>query len=356
MSTTKYFKSRATFLPLPVFLIILSIASVTDATPNVAAESPDRAVEIAKQSRDRVERNGKNLKASSQAVFKEFAERTVALQKLINTRRELNEAGFLKKGNPDGDARRAHINAKILTEVGALKKVCDKHLDSLLFALDTFDEAVSESLVDSQATRSINSNYELALNQYLKQEKERFRHAQRDAEEALKAFQEERDRRLKKRLKNKYIRAKRRLIQIDERRKLYSARIKAASTNQKITGLIREKIRTEGNDITSRFRQVMANLYNTFAKIVPIAEVGGTGSPSLLGSLGFSNVEAVRDTLVVVDDAVDKLGSVLDDMVNDVLVGLGEIKVVKSGSLMGESISIEEEMEFLRMQREAWNG
>ena len=356
MTTRINYNRTAMFLPVTIFLLILFIAAFSNASANLAAESPDRAVEIAKQSRDRVERNGKNLKASSHVVFKEFAERTVTLQKLINTRRELDKAGFLKKGDPDGDARRAHINAKILTEVGALKKVCDRHLESLLFALDTFDEAVSESLVDSQATRSINSNYELALNQYLKQEKERFVQAQRDAEEALKAFQGERDPRRKKRLKNRYIRAKRRLIQIDERRKLYAARIKAASTNQKITGLIREKIRTEGNDITSRFRQVMANLYNTFAKIVPIAEVGGTGSPSILGNLGFSNVEAVRDTLVVVDEAVDKLGTVLDDMVNDVLVGLGEIKVVKSGSLIGESISIEEEMEFLRKQREAWNG
>lgn len=356
MTTRISYHQNVIFFPLAIFLLILSIASLSNASANLAAVSPDRAVEIAKQSRDRVERNGKSLKASSHAVFKEFAERTVALQKLINTRRELEKAGFLKKGDPDGDARRAHINAKILTEVGELKKVCDRHLDSLLFSLDTFDEAVSESLVDTQATRSINSNYELALNQYLKQEKERFIQAQRDAEEALRAFQGEKDPRRKKRLKNKYIRAKRRLIQIDERRKLYAARIKAASTNQKITGLIREKIRAEGNDITSRFRQVLANLYNTFAKIVPIAEVGGTGSPSILGSLGFSNVEAVRDTLVVVDEAVDKLGTVLDDMVNDVLVGLGEIKVVKSGNLMGESISIEEEMEFLRKQREAWNG
>lgn len=350
----KGFKTKLTGA-IAAFLFTLMTVSVS-AAPNPAVESSDRAVEIAKQSRDRVERNGKNLKASSHKVFKEFAVRTVALQKLINTRRELEKAGFLKKGNPDGDARRAHINAKILSEVGELKKVCDKHLESLLFALDTFDEAVAESLVDSQATRSINSNYELALNQYLKQEKSRFLQAQQDAETTLKAYQKERDERQKKRLKSKYIRAKRRLLQINERRKLYAARIKAASANQKITGLVREKIRTEGNDITSRFRQVLANLYNTFAKIVPIAEVGGTGTPSILGSLGFSNLEAVRDTLVVVDDAVDKLGKVLDDMVNDVMAGLGEIKVVKGSGLVGESISIEEEMEFLRKQREAWKS
>jgi len=338
-----------------VIAAFLMTASVS-AAPNPAVETADRAVEIAKQSRDRVERNGKNLKASSHKVFKEFAKRTVGLQKLINTRRDLEKAGLLKKGDPDGDVRRAHINAKILSEVGELKKVCDKHLDSLLFSLDTFDEAVAESLVDSQATRSINSNYELALNQYLKQEKSRFLQAQQNAETALKAYQQENDERKKKRLKAKYIRAKRRLLRINQRRKLYAARIKAAAANQKITGLVREKIRTEGNDITSRFRQVMANLYNTFAKIVPIAEVGGTGTPSILGSLGFSNLEAVRDTLVVVDDAVDKLGKVLDDMVNDVMAGLGEIKVVKGSGLIGESISIEEEMEFLRKQREAWKS
>ena len=40
----------------------------------------------------------------------------------------------------------------------------------------------------------------------------------------------------------------------------------------------------------------------------------------------------------------------------DVLSGLGEIKVVKGDGIIGETLSIEEEMEFLRNQREAWNS
>ena len=336
---------------VPVFYVQIAIAS-----QNLTSMSADRAVEIARNSRDRVERNGKTLKASSQAVFKEFADRTVALQKLIDTRRELGDAGCLTKGDPAGDARRAHINAKILMEVGELKKVCDQNLDNLLYALDTFDMAVADSLVDSQATRSINSNYGLALDQYLKQEKARFLEADEDAKAALTAYLEETDSRRKHRLRKKYARSKQRLLQIGARRQMYEARVKAAAMNQKITGLIRTKIKSEGYDISSKFRQIMANLYNTFAKIIPIAEVGGTGGPKILSNLGFSNVEDMHETLVVVDSAVDKLGHVLDDMVNDVLSGLGGIQVVKDNDVIGESISIEEEMEFLRKQREAWNS
>ena len=126
--------------------------------------------------------------------------------------------------------------------------------------------------------------------------------------------------------------------------------------NQNISGLIREKIRADGNDISSKFRQLMADLYNTYSKIIPIAEVGGTGSPEILANMGFSNVQELRETLDIVDGAVGKLGGVLDDMVKDVLAGLGEIKVVKDGSLDTESFSIEEEMEFLGKQREEWNS
>ena len=100
----------------------------------------------------------------------------------------------------------------------------------------------------------------------------------------------------------------------------------------------------------------MADLYNTYSKIIPIAEVGGTGKPEILANLGFNNVEELRETLDIVDGAIGKLGVVLDDMVNEVLAGLGQIKVVKDSSVATESFSIEEEMEFLSEQREAWNS
>ncbi len=338
-----------------LLMLTAAFAGISHALPYSETRSGDRAVEIAKQARDRVERNGKRLKTSSNALFKEFAERTVALQKLIDTRERLDKSGFLAKGDPEGDARRAHINAKILMEVGELKKTTDAHLESLLNSLQTFDDAVAGSLVACQATRSINSNYELTLGQYLKQERAHFDHASREAQEALDAYQDAADTKLKPRRLKQYNRAKRRLLQIGQRRQLFEARIKVAHMNQKISALIREKIRTEGGDISTKYRQVMADLYNTYAKIVPIAEVGGTGTPEIFANLGFGNMEELRTTLDIVDGAIGKLGVVLDDMVDDVLAGLGEIKVVKDSAIETESFSVEEEMDFLSRQREAWN-
>ena len=337
-------------------IIVLLLASVSDASTYPKTRSGDRAVEIAKQARDRVERNGKRLKASANTLFKEFAQRTVELQKLIDTRQRLDKAGFLAKGDPEGDARRAHINAKILVEVAELKKTTDLRLTGLLDSLQTFDDAVTGSLVDCQSTRSINSNYELTLAQYLKQERTHYEQASEDAQAALTRYQDAGDPKQKARFLKQYNRAKKRLIRIGQRRRLYQARIKVAGMNQKISGLIREKIRADGNDISSKFRQLMADLYNTYSKIIPIAEVGGTGNPEILANMGFNNVEELRETLDIVDGAVGKLGGVLDDMVNDVLAGLGEIKVVKDSSLDTDSFSIEEEMEFLGKQREEWNS
>jgi len=354
--TIKNIDQKLAIIGCGLVVLVLLLSPLSHATPYSETKSGDRAVEIAKQARDRVERNGKRLKTSSHTLFKEFADRTVELQKLIDTRERLDTSGFLTKGDPEGDARRAHINAKILTEVGGLKKVCDSHLEDLLSSLQTFDDAVANSLVDCQATRSINSNYELNLDQYLKQERTHFEQAVHDAQAALDAHQDATDPKLKDRLLKRYNRAKSRLIRIGQRRQLYEARIKVADMNQKISGLIREKIREDGNDISTRFRQVMADLYNTFSKIIPIAELGGTGSPEILANLGFNNIKELRETLDIVSGAIGKLGVVLDDMVNDVLKGLGEIRVVKDSSFDSESFSIEEEMEFLSKQREAWNS
>jgi hypothetical protein len=337
----------------PFFIVSAHLSwSATDPTVAVA----DRAVEIARRSRERVERHSEGLKSSSHAMFKAFAERTVTLQKLIDTRERLEKAGFLKKGDPEGDARRAHINGKILSEVGALKKVCDAHLGHLLLALDTFDEAMAKSLVDSQATRSINSNYEIALEQYRKKEKARFQQAADDARTALEAYQDVADARVKARYFQRYKRAKKRLLQIDQRRKLFETRIKTAQMNQEISQLLRAKIRREGTHMPSKFRGVMSDLYTIFAKVTPVVEMGGTGSPELYGKMGFPNLEELHNTLDIVDSSVEKLGAVLDDMVNEVLIGLGQIKIVENSGTVGEALSVEEEMEFLRKQRQSWSG
>ena len=339
-------------------LVLVLVAATTGygSVPSVNIGEADRAVEIARQARDRVEISSKGVKASSDILFKEFAERTAELQKLLDTRMNLENAGLLAKGDPMGDARRANINGKILIEVGELKKVCDKNLDSLLRSLENFDRAVASSLVDSQATRSINSNYEVALDQYISQEKTRFERAAEAAQEALDNYQDNQDDKEHKRLLNQYKRAKKRLRQIEQRRKIYEARIKVASMNQEISGMIREKIRADGNDVSSRFRAVMTDLYNTFAKIIPVAESGGTGSPEVLASLGFNNIEGFKNTLDIVDDATAKLSKVLDEMVNDVMAGLGEIKVMDEQGFSAGALSVEEEMEFLRQQRQNWDG
>jgi len=338
-------------------VMVIAAASISYASvPSVEIGAADRAVEIARQARDRVEISSKGVKASSDVLFKEFAERTAELQKLLDTRVNLENAGLLAKDDPMGDARRAHINGKILVEVGALKKVCDKNLDGLLRSLENFDKAVADSLVDSQATRSINSNYEVALDQYINQEKTRFEDAVEAAQEALDNYRDNTDASQHKRLLKQYERAKKRMLQIEQRRKIYNARIKVAAMNQEISGLIREKIRTDGNDVSSRFRAVMTDLYNCFAKIIPVAESGGTGSPEVLANLGFNNIEGFRNTLDIVDDATAKLSKVLDEMVNDVLTGLGEIKVIDEQGFSSEVMSVEEEMEFLRLQRQNWEG
>lgn len=316
--------------------------------------SADRAVEIAKQSRDKVERSGKMLQSSSNDLFKAFAESTVELQKLMDAREQLDQAGFLSKDDPEGKARRAHINAKILTEVGNLKLITDQNLDNLLQSLDSFDRAVADSVVDTQATRSINSNYELALTRYLKQERKSFDQTMKNAEEALEAYQDATDPAEKRQLKKKYNRIKKRMVKISQRRKLYESRIKVAEMNQKITGLIRDKIRQDGSEIPEKFRSVMSGLYMLFSKIVPIAEAGGAGSPDFLDNMGFANLTELNNTLSVVESSIAKLDGVLDSMVNEMLSDFDGIQIVDGTGMTGEALSVEDEMEFIYSQRDQW--
>ncbi len=349
-----YPKQLMTFIPLCTLILLL--AGPAWATVPATTASADRAVQIARQSRDRVELSGKGLHEAAGTMFQEFADRTVALQELLDTRKELEAAGFLNRTDPDGAARRAHVNGKILMEVGQLKNVCDQNLPELLAALDAFDDAVAASLVDSQATRSINSNYELALDTYLKQERTYYDRASDDAEASLNDFQSATDPRQQELAQRRYKRAKQRLVQIGQRRQLYEARLKAAEMNQQVSGLIRDKIRSEGHNVPTRFREVMTGLYTAFARITPIAEVGGTGAPEIWSQIGFANLEEMHSTLQVVDDAVGKLDGVLNDMVDDVMTGLNEIKPVGETSGSSQTFSVEEEMDFLRKQRQSWRG
>ena len=345
---------RWTGLALMAGMMVWVLLAADPVSAATGGESADRAVEIAKRSRDKVERSGKLLQTSSHDMFKAFAESTVEFQKLLDARQQLEEAGFLDKNDPDGQVRRAHINARILTEVGNLKGVCDKNLDKLLFALDSFDRAVADSVVDTQATRSINSNYELSLEKYLKQEREGFNQAAKNAEDALQAFENATDPAEKRQLQMKYGRIKKQLVQIDQRRKLYESRMKVAEMNQKITGMIRDKIRRDGTDIPEQFRTVMTSLYTMFSKIVPVAEAGVLEGPDALVSMGFANLSQMRDILGTVSQSTDKLNQVIDGMVNEMIGSLDGIQMLDDTAMTGGIMSAEDELAFIQQQREQW--
>ncbi len=335
-------------------LIISLLWVAVFAVPVTAAYDADRAVEIAKRSRDRIENSGQVLKETSEQMFTEFAKRTGELQKLLDTHQQLEGAGMLSKTDSLGRARRANINARIIAEVGQLKAVCDDNLDNLLASLELFDRAIADSIVDTQSTRSINSNYELILSSYKKREQERFLEAAETAEALLEKLRATDDPMEKKRIMGKFKRLKMRLNQIRQRRLIYESRLKVAAMNQKISGKIREKIREDGGDVPSKFRSVMAGLYTTFAKIVPVAETGGTGFAATIEDLGFENIVELSDTLDIVDASTEKLNTVLDKMLKDVISDLDGIQIVDDKTIKGGSISFEDEMEFMAKERAAW--
>lgn len=334
-----------------IFFGVLVWGTALAATGNYDA---DRAVEIAKRSRDRIENSGKVLKQTSEQMFTEFARRTGELQTLLDTHQQLDAAGMLSKRDALGRARRANINARIIQEVGQLKVVCDDHLDGLLASLELFDRAIADSIVDTQSTRSINSNYELILKNYKKREQARFLEAAEAAEDLLEKLRATNDPAEQKRIRGKFRRLKMRLNQIRQRRLVYESRLKVAAMNQKISGKIREKIREEGGDVPSKFRSVMAGLYTTFAKVVPVAETGGTGFASAIENLGFENISELSDTLDIVDASTEKLNLVLDKMLKDVLGDLDGIQIVDDTAVKNGSISFEDEMEFIAKERAAW--
>lgn len=333
-------------------VIVLMVAQLIVSTYVNAA---DRAVEIAKNSRDRIETSGSVLKQSSQKMFSEFAVRTGELQKFLDTRDRLEKAGMLSKDDPLGKSRRANINARIILEVGKLKDVCDQNIDPLLLSLESFDRAIAESIVDTQATRSISDNHELSIKNYKRAELERFNQAAETAVELLDQIRSTQDSVIKKRLLDKYNRVKERIGQIKQRRVLYESRLKIAAMNQMLSDKIREKIREHGDEIPKKFINVISNLNNAFYKIVPIAETGGTGFADSLASFGFSNLKKLSETLDIVAASTEKLDGVLNDMVNDVLEGLDGIKSVDDDHVTTGAISYEKEMEFIGKEKAAWS-
>lgn len=341
-----------------IFLTILVVMVFIQLVTAYEVYAADRAVEIAKRSRDRIETSGSMLKKSSQAMFSEFAKKTAELQRLLDTRQRLEAAGLLSRDNPKGRARRANINARIILEVGYLKEVCDQHIDPLLISLAFFDRAISESIIATQATRSINDNHELNIKNYKKSQAHRFNQTADYAEELLNRIMGAKDPRVKKRLLKRYRRVKTRLNRIKQRRKLYESRLRIAVTNQVLSEKIRKKIREHGEKIPKKFIAVVSNLNNAFYKVVPIAETGGTGFADSLNGFGFSNLQKLSETLDIVSDSTKKLDGVLNEMVNDVLQGLDGIKHVDGvdgGTNNTEVLSYEQEMEFIGKERTAWS-
>ena len=342
---------------LNIFMIFLAVIvlMVAQLIVSTYVNAADRAVEIAKNSRDRIETSGSVLKQSSQKMFSEFAVRTGELQKFLDTRDRLEKAGMLSKDDPLGKSRRANINARIILEVGKLKDVCDQNIDPLLLSLESFDRAIAESIVDTQATRSISDNHELSIKNYKRAELERFNQAAETAVELLDQIRSTQDPVIKKRLQDKYNRVRERIGQIKQRRVLYESRLKIAAMNQMLSDKIREKIREHGDEIPKKFINVISNLNNAFYKIVPIAETGGTGFADSLAGFGFSNLKKLSETLDIVAASTEKLDGVLNDMVNDVLEGLDGIKSVDDDHVTTGAISYEKEMEFIGKEKAAWS-
>jgi hypothetical protein len=339
--------------PIGCILTALVLGALA-AAPAWAAATADRAVTIATQSRDRVESSGAMLKDASRTLFEDFAARTAALQNLIDTRKALESSGLLDKGDPDGEARKAHINASILVEVGALKDVCDENLDELLSALDSYDKSVAQSVIDSQSTRSINSNYELKIGQYLKAEQIRFEQAEDRARKLLEEYRLATDEQARQRILNHYKRAKVHVDRIGQRRTLYETRAKVARVNQQLTARVRDELRNKGNDIARDFRNMLAQLYGTFSRVTPVVETGDVGTGAALAGLGFSNLSEIEQTLSVVNDSIAKLSHLLDDMATEVVGSLGEVSFIDAPEVTTDTFSVEEEMEYLRRQRQAW--
>ena len=348
-------KSNRRNTVLAICLVSLFLPALT-ASCFGKVNTADRAVEISQNAKNQVERSGMRLKKAADVLFKEFAQRTAELQKLINTRKELKAAGLLDKDDPQGRLRLSHLNAKILSQVAELKKAADHNLMPMLDSLEAFDSVAAKSLADTQATRTINNNYELLLANYLDGEKVRFDHAAREAEEALECTQNAETDQEKKRCQQHYLRSKTRIEKVMTRKKVFESRLRIAEINQKVASKIQERIKEEGGSISSKFREVLTKLYLAFGQIVPVAVMGGTDPGSAWGNAEFKSLTEMSSVLDTVDDSLAKLSMVIGEMVGDVTKDLDNVQVVAGNEVSGGSISFEDEMDYLRTAKESFES
>jgi len=327
------------------YYIGLIVINMTLFSNLMAASDP--AVQIAKQAKNNVEHSGKHLQYTSDKVFKAFALKTNELQQLLDTRRNLEQTGLLDTSDPLGQARKRHINAKIVENIAELKTICDGNLDQLMQALDQFDQTVVQSIAQSQATRSINTNYELNLKQYMRKAKKRFDAAMKDATTYLQQCEQDKN----NIACENYKRARFRIERILERKKLYETRMAVVSNNQVLSDSIRKQIKDKGFVISSRLRQLIAKLYVTFSKVTPVTIGYGEHNFS---NMQFGQLDNFSQALEIVDNSVTKLNKVLDSMVNDVVGGLGKITEIDGKFVHGANLSTENELLRLQKYRSEW--
>jgi len=295
---------RKIFVGVMVIIIIFSNLSL------MGYETPDRAIRIIQQNKQKVEQSGKILKKTTDEFGKEFAEKIGEIQFLINLKRDLERQGELDQ------PRRQVIDGQILVKLGELKKITDKHLPSLLSTLDYFDRTVAEAVIDTQAARSINTDYKFNYKQYLEMEKRRFDETYRKAEEVLRMCNEGNENACER-----YRRIRMRLERMAQRKALFDMRIRVATLNQIISEKIRNTIKNEGGAIGSKFRNTLKKLYLVYLKATPLVYWWRSNE-------GFSvqTLEKLSSNLQILDDSIEKLLVVIDRIVDNLLRDLSNVK------------------------------
>jgi len=318
-----------------------------------AAQPPrgDRAMEITRQVKEDVSRSGNQLVSNAKSFFKEFAAKTKDLQNIIDTRKALKNAGMM-----DEEAVRANINARFLTTVGELKQSSDRHLAQMLRSFEDFEETIARAVIDTQNVKAINSNYELALQQYRESGKKKYDQAERDALEELKKCRKD-----DKHACNRYKIKKDGLRRIGQNIRMLEGRARIAEINQKLSVATREMIKNKGPSIAQTFRRTIGKLYEVFLKISHVVAMGGTDIRRILEGekfgLPFGEMEKTLDTMLA---SVEKLDTEIEGIVNDVLGSLGSIQPLSEGGDLeieqGAQLVVEEEMESLRKMRQELFG
>lgn len=347
MLTIKLKKVKVKFYSVVGILIFLFSTSVYAQVP-----AGDRAVEITRRAKKDVNRSGEQLVSSSKAFFQAFAEKTSDLQNILDTKTALKNSGMLESN----DAIEPNLNARFMVAVGELKESSDKHLLQLRRSLEIFEETIAKAITNTQDVKSINSNYELALKEFNKREVKKYDQAERKAMDVLEACNQG-----DKHACNRYKSLKNRLMGISQQVKLYQTKVKIAQINQQLSSAVRNKIRNEGPEIAYKLRNILTQLYASFHKIADIVELGGPNLKNAItnGIFGGLSTDELNANLNLATEAVEKLSSTIDSMVDSILVSLGDIASPTEGigtSLKGAQVSTDEELQSLAKLRERTFG